>query len=77
MIEWKRFDGMAWPNPYRPGFLDLEDTLRYAPASSLTPEVRTSAASIVAAYRALVQGTRTKRECVVRELRRGGSDGEA
>lgn len=61
------FDGMTWPTAgVKMG--DAEYTLRHGSYRASRPLVLT-AASVLAAYRELVNCPRTKREAVVRRLR--------
>ena len=59
-------DGSRWPSPSE-GMDDLERRLRYG---GTDPNDRWTAGAIIAAYRELLQAPRTKREMVVRSLRR-------
>ena len=59
------FDGMTWPVPGQP-LDDVEATLRY---SSRANEAM-GAASIVAAYRELIECNRNKRNAVIKEIRK-------
>jgi hypothetical protein len=61
------FDGMAWPMPVDDPEHTLEWSLRY---STPTRTELLRAASIVAAYRELIECTEAKRRSVVRKIRR-------
>jgi hypothetical protein len=57
------FDGMAWPNPDDP--LEVEQALRYGEP---TTEQRMVAASMIAAYKQLVEDNSRRRARMVREI---------
>lgn len=59
------FDGMAWPNPIDP--LDVEWTLRYGAPSREQLRV---AASMIAAYKQLVEDPKRRRDAKIAGLRR-------
>lgn len=59
------FDGMAWPNPIDP--LDVEWSLRYG---TPTREQLNVAASMIAAYKQLVEDPKTRRDAKVAGIRR-------
>ncbi len=65
-MPYTHFDEMSWPLPDD----NLERALRYDEAEDLTREDRLHAASIVAAYKALVNLPAHARSNVVREIRR-------
>lgn len=62
--SWVRFDGMTWPNPLDPN--EVESVLRYG---TPTREQILTAASFMAAYRALVYETQEKRNQKCRKIR--------
>ena len=62
------FSGMCWPCPGE-GLHDLEWQLRNAPKDAIFSG-RWTAASVLAAYRELITCEPSKRERVVRELRK-------
>ncbi len=66
-VKQHSFDGMSWPLPENHG---LEHRLRYGNAA---PGDLICAATIVAAYKALVMATNEKRRKVAAELKRAQS----
>lgn len=67
-MRFENFAEMSWPNPASTG--DLEWRMRYAP-ETLTKSDRMCAASVIAAYRALILDKTVKgRQFVVRELKK-------
>jgi hypothetical protein len=70
---YRHFDGMSWPYP-GDELNDLEDLLRYGPDdlsdTSVTREQELLIASVLAAYRDLVWSTISKRNRVIKELRK-------
>jgi len=67
-VAWAHFDEMSWPLPDERADC-LENALRYDEAEDLTREDRLLAASIVAAYKALIDLSERERSSVVREIR--------
>jgi hypothetical protein len=66
------FGGMAWPVPSE-RFSDIQWEMRYA-SESLTREDMLLAASVLSAYADLLQCDQQKREFVVSEVKKLGSD---
>ena len=66
MNIWTHFGGMTWPVP-NDDMGELEWRLRNA--ESIEPTDRLAAASVVAAYGAMVQATQAKRQMVIRNIR--------
>jgi hypothetical protein len=62
-----RFDGMTWPRAGEEA-TELDWRLRYAPDVSRSDLLM--AASIIGAYRSMVWDPRSKRERVIREIRK-------
>lgn len=64
-LTYLRFDGMTWPNPIDP--LDVEWSLRY---STPTPAQLRVAASMIAAYKQLVEDSKMRRDAKIAGIRR-------
>lgn len=64
---YKHFNGMCWPIPSR-GMEELEWELRY---SSITEVEKMVVASVLSAYRELINFPQKKRNEIIKELRNG------